>query len=92
MRGASSAGVLRPATSLDIRPGFAIGDCQVSLRVYSPAGVLVRTLKSGVEQAGFYRVAWDGSDENGKRIGEGIYYCRLEAGGFTATRKMVKAE
>ncbi len=67
-------------------------DCPVSLRVYNPSGILVRTLKSGVEQAGFHRVAWNGCDEDGEQVGRGVYYCRLEAGRFTATRKMVKAE
>jgi hypothetical protein len=62
---------------------------QVVLRVYNPVGQLVRTLVSGKESAGFKRVAWDGRDDVGRRVPSGVYFYRLQAGGFTDTKKMV---
>jgi len=43
-------------------------------------------------RTGSYAAAWDGRDEYGRPAGSGVYFCRLQAGGFTAARKMVKTE
>jgi hypothetical protein len=64
-------------------------DAGVSLKVYNLAGQLVKTLVSGPEKAGYKGVAWDGRSERGKKVGAGVYFYRLLAGEFTATRKMV---
>ncbi len=64
--------------------------CAVDLVVYNSSGRLVRRLKSGIEKTGFYRVLWDGKDTKGEEVTEGIYFCRLEAGRFLATKKMMK--
>jgi len=62
---------------------------EVSLSVYSTAGTLVRALQSGVQDAGCYRVSWDGRDEQGREVRSGVYLIRLEAGRFVANRKLV---
>lgn len=61
----------------------------VRLSVYSTAGTLVRALRSGVQDAGCYRVSWDGRDEQGREARAGVYLMRLEAGSSVATRKLV---
>jgi subtilisin family serine protease len=61
----------------------------VSLKVYNLSGQLVRTLASGKEKAGYKHVTWDGRSEDGSRVASGVYFYRLEAGSFTATRKIV---
>jgi len=33
-------------------------------------------------------VSWDGRDESGRAVGNGIYFCRLEAAGASFTRRM----
>ncbi len=38
---------------------------------------------------GDYEIFWDGKDENGKRVGSGIYFYKLKAGKFEETRKMI---
>ncbi len=64
----------------------------VSLRVYDVAGRLVRELVSGnTLEAGTHSVAWNGRGESGQRVGAGLYFCRLQAGAFSATRRMVLA-
>ena len=62
---------------------------EVRLSVHSAAGTLVRTLKSGVLPAGCDRASWDGRDAGGRAVGAGVYFMRLEAGRFIATRKLV---
>ena len=65
-------------------------DAHVSLQVFDVTGRLVRTLKSSVMQAGFDRqVIWNGRDDAGKRVSSGVYFYRLAAGEYQATRKLV---
>jgi hypothetical protein len=61
----------------------------VSLKVYNLSGQLVRTLASGEEKAGYKQATWDGRSESGARVASGVYFYRLEAGSFTATKKVV---
>jgi hypothetical protein len=63
---------------------------QVRLAVYDCSGALVRTLRAGIDRAGYYRVVWDSRDGKGRQVAEGVYFCCLQAGDFTATRKMSK--
>ena len=37
----------------------------------------MRTLVRETKDAGLYRVAWDGRDDAGARIGAGVYYAYL---------------
>ncbi len=64
----------------------------VTVAVYNSAGRLVRTLASGSAGAGYHRVMWDGRDEAGRRVGPGVYYCRMSAGEFRAMGKLVKLD
>ena len=63
---------------------------RASVLVYDAAGNLVRTVASGPLPAGRYCVAWDGRDETGRISGPGVYYCRLQAGDYRSTAKLVK--
>ncbi len=61
----------------------------VRLRVYDVRGALVRTLVDGLVTGGRHVIAWDGRDDRGRRAASGVYFLRMEAPGFRATRKMV---
>ncbi len=52
----------------------------VTLAVYNSAGCLVRTLASGRTMSGTCRIDWDGTDEQGRNAGNGVYLCRLRTG------------
>jgi hypothetical protein len=66
--------------------------CWATLTVFDQSGRVVRTLMSAQVQAGSHAAAWDGRDQYGRPTGSGVYFCRLQAGGFTTARKMVKTE
>ena len=60
----------------------------VRLAVYDAAGRLVRTLAGGAEAAGQHQVRWDGTADDGSRAASGVYFCRLDAGTFSDTRRL----
>ncbi len=67
---------------------------EVSLTIFNMKGQAIRTLAVGHQPAGMYRsrsraAYWDGRNEMGERMGNGVYFCTLSAGDFSATRKMV---
>jgi hypothetical protein len=67
-------------------------ECDVALRVYNPAGRVVTTLVCGRQRPGRYSVRWDVGNAPTAKLPAGTYFCRLEAGDYTATRKMVKTD
>jgi hypothetical protein len=60
-----------------------------TLTVYDMAGRRVRTLADGVFGSGSREFTWDGRDDRGAAVASGVYFYRLRAGTFTATRRMV---
>jgi hypothetical protein len=65
------------------------GESQVTVRIFDPAGRLVRTLVSGVWKAGGHQVSWDGMTENGERAGAGVYLCTFRVGGIEESVKVL---
>ncbi|MBN1825510.1 MAG: T9SS type A sorting domain-containing protein [Candidatus Eisenbacteria bacterium] len=62
----------------------------VTVRIFDAAGRRVRELMSGKVEAGAdRRVVWDGRNDQGEPAASGVYFCRIEARGETAIRKMV---
>ena len=67
---------------------------EVTLRIYSVNGGLVRHLALGHQPAGIYQsrtraAYWDGRNELGESVASGVYFYTLTTGDFTATRKML---
>ena len=60
-----------------------------TVRIYSAAGTVVRTLCSSALAPAYYSLVWDGRDDKGCLAGAGVYLVRFEADGFAATRKLV---
>ncbi|UCG42510.1 MAG: hypothetical protein JSU73_11675 [candidate division WOR-3 bacterium] len=64
----------------------------VDLRIYDVQGRLVRNLACGAHKPGSYDAHWDGTDERGKRVPSGTYFCRLTSAEAQVARKVVLAE
>ena len=60
------------------------------LVVYDIAGRRVADLVDRSMDAGVHSVTWDGRDASGTMVASGVYLARLEAGGKTMTREMVR--
>jgi len=64
-------------------------DCQVRLDVYNILGQKVVTLVDGPQAPGYWRVRWNGRDGYGREMASGIYFYRLKAGRYAASRKLL---
>ena len=61
----------------------------VTIEIIDVGGRVVRTLVDETRGADRYYAAWDGRDRSGAAAGPGIYFVRMTARGFSATRKMM---
>lgn len=65
---------------------------EVDLKIYDVRGRLVRTLVgpgTGLLDPGIHSVEWKGRDDRGRQVASGVYFYKLEAGGRTASRKLI---
>ncbi len=62
----------------------------VQMRVYDILGRLVRQLVQEQEQkVGIYTVVWDGRNQMGRQVGNGVYFYRLKTPGYDQAYKML---
>jgi len=64
-------------------------ESQVSLRIYNIAGQIVKTLVDGISSQGIHCVYWDGTDDLGRRVANGVYLCKLQVGNYSQTKKLL---
>ena len=70
---------------------------EITIQIFSASGNLIRGLNFGYKPAGLYishdRAAyWDGKNEAGEQVASGVYFYTIQAGEFTATKKMILAK
>jgi len=65
------------------------GNVQVSLRIFDILGKEVRTLVNEEQDAGYYKVLWDGKNEAGRMVASGLYFYVLEAENYRSMKKMI---
>ncbi len=66
----------------------------VTIRIYNAKGQLVRILRLGNQKAGYYlnksqAAYWNGKDATDECVSSGVYFYQLQAGEFSAMRRMV---
>jgi hypothetical protein len=75
-----------PATTLS----FALPKAShVVLQVFDVRGQLIATLLDEERDAGVHHVAWNGRDHAGNAVASGVYLCRIHAGSFSDTKRLV---
>ena len=75
-------------------PYYLAEDALVTMRIYNTDGNFVRQLDMGEKSVGAYATRetaayWDGRSERGEALASGLYFYRLSAGEFPATRRML---
>ncbi len=64
-------------------------DSSVELNIFNIKGQLVKHLAKGKLPAGDYNISWNGIDDDGIRVGSGIYFSRLKTEKEVLNKKMV---
>ena len=60
------------------------------LKIYDLAGRVRKTVFNEISiGAGIREYVWDGTDDHKNRVAEGVYFARLETGGFIKTIKII---
>jgi len=72
----------------DIKFALPAGS-HVQLAVYNVLGQNVRNLVDQDMPAGNHKVTWDGRNSDGQQVSSGIYFYRISADNFSATKKMM---
>jgi hypothetical protein len=62
---------------------------RATVRIYSTAGTLVRTLPLGPEDSGMLSSVWDGRDEQGSPVPSGAYVYQVQAGEYSQGGKLL---
>jgi hypothetical protein len=83
-----------PAVNMRTRIEYAVGDgagtVSVSFKVYNAAGELVRKLYDGDVLSGTkLYVDWDGKNDSGQLVSDGVYICQLVAPSFKKSIKIL---
>ena len=62
----------------------------VLVEVLDVSGRRIRIVEDGFRSAGAHRTGWDGLDQSGRSVANGVYFLRLRALGTVLTTKAVK--
>ena len=63
---------------------------QVKIDIYNMLGQQIRTLVNTHQDANYYTIEWDGTNDLGQTVGSGVYFYHIRAGKqFQETRKMI---
>jgi hypothetical protein len=62
----------------------------VEISIYDVSGRLVEKLVHGIHEPGYYEIVWNGRSKHSTNTGIGMYFCRMEAEGFTKTRRLIR--
>jgi hypothetical protein len=69
---------------------YEIGrSARVRIKIYNALGREVCVLVDGAKGPGVHSADWDGRNSKGERVTSGVYFYKMEADAFTATRKML---
>jgi hypothetical protein len=61
----------------------------VHLVIYSITGQVLKTLVNESQNAGEYKVVWNGTSDAGLQVSSGVYFCRITADKFVQMKKLL---
>ncbi len=61
----------------------------VTIQIYDLLGQIVNTLVNERKEPGVYVTRWNGLDQSGSKVANGVYIYRLKTERFTENRKML---
>ena len=76
-----------PVTNIQL--SVADNDTPVSVNIYNVRGQLVKSLFQGNLDYGYHNLLWNGTDNNNQTTGSGVYFYRVQIGGYSNMNKML---
>ncbi len=67
-------------------------ESQVRISIFNMRGELVNVLINQKQNAGTYKITWDGTSKNGQVMSSGLYFIKIDAGQFSDIKKMIFAK
>lgn len=61
----------------------------ICIKIFSPNGKQIISLKNKRQSAGTYAILWDGRDQQGKQVPNGIYFYQLIVGDSVISKTMI---
>jgi len=62
---------------------------EVKIKIYNAKGQMIRTLVDTHHKGGIYTAVWDGKDTNGKMVGNGLFFYRMQSKDYNKFKKMI---
>ena len=70
--------------------GFSMKEAgNVVIEVFNVRGQKIKMLVDEYADKGEHRVVWNGTDDNGRNVVSGVYFYRMNTGGFVDTKRML---
>ncbi|MGE5363473.1 MAG: FlgD immunoglobulin-like domain containing protein [Bacteroidota bacterium] len=75
-----------PSTSIE----YTVPEAGMTrINIYDATGRLVQTISRQDNQAGTYRVSWNGRDSSGRQVSSGVYFYQMANGSTSQVKKMM---
>lgn len=78
-----------PFNPMTVIPYTVSARDHVQLTIFNILGQEIRTLVNETIDAGSYTLVWDGHDASNRPVASGTYFYRLDANGFSQTKRMM---
>jgi M6 family metalloprotease-like protein len=75
--------------AVGINEPVVVGRTRTVLQIRDITGSQVRKLVDTVAAPGVFQTAWDGRDQQGRRVASGVYYCELRVGPIVQRRRLL---
>ncbi len=62
---------------------------KVCIQIFDITGRIINTLIDKEVEAGYHEIKWEGENKFGRKIANAVYFYRIQAGDFIATKKMI---
>ena len=66
-------------------------DSAVKMEIYDVTGRRVTTLVDAQQSKGLHSLRWNGSDDRGRRVPSGLYFCLLRTDSEQIVQKLIRA-
>jgi FlgD Ig-like domain len=61
----------------------------IRLEIYGAGGARIRTLVEAIVPAGTHTVTWDRTDDEGKTVASGVYFCRITGSAGAGQQRLI---